>query len=204
MNFLQIKGHFRQFPVFSTSDMRKLELKLYPARLTEWRKKNYIRKIVRNYYIFSDQEINEPVLYLIANSIYAPSYVSLETALSYYGLIPEGIYSVTSISSRKTAQFGTPVGNFIYRKIKPQLMFGFKMVKHGLLTYKIADQEKALLDYFYLNPGLKNEKDFYEMRVNSEQLLASLDRKKIIAYLAVFKNKSLANRVNNFLKFHHA
>ncbi len=164
---------------------------------------SYIKKIIRNYYIFSDQDLNEAVLYFIANTIYKPSYISFELALSYFGLIPEGIYTFTSASSRKTAQFNTPVGNFMYRKIDPKLMFGYRIVKHGLFSYKIADMEKAILDYFYLNSNLKTENDFYEMRINNEQLLSNLNLEKLNKYLALFHNKSLEKRINNFLKFIH-
>ncbi|MEK7085648.1 MAG: hypothetical protein AAB953_01385 [Patescibacteria group bacterium] len=203
MNFLQIKDHFKKFPIFSVGSLRKFDPKLYSARLTEWQKKGYIKKIIRNYYIFSDQDINEAILYFIANSIYKPSYISFEMALSYFGLIPEGIYTFTSASSRKTAQFNTPVGNFMYRKIDPKLMFGYKIVKHGSFSYKIAEMEKAILDYFYLNSDLKTENDFYEMRINNEQLLSNLNLEKLNKYLAAFHNKALEKRINNFLKFIH-
>lgn len=51
---------------------------------------------------------------LIANRIYQLSYLSLETALSFYSVIPEGVYALTSVSSRKTQTMHTPVASFIY------------------------------------------------------------------------------------------
>ena len=91
----------------------------------------------------------------------------------------------------------------MYRKIDPKLMFGYKIVKHGSFSYKIAEMEKAILDYFYLNSDLKTENDFYEMRINNEQLLSNLNLEKLNKYLAAFHNKALEKRINNFLKFIH-
>ncbi len=78
--------------------------------------------------MFTDTPLNEETLFLIANKLYAPSYVSFEMALSYYGLIPEGVYAITSATSKKTATFQTPIGKFSYRTLKPQLFFGYNQV----------------------------------------------------------------------------
>ena len=62
--------------------------------------------------MFADTELNEETFFLIANKIYNPSYVSFEMALSYYRLIPEGVYSITSATAKKTIKFKTTVGDF--------------------------------------------------------------------------------------------
>src|ERR1700690_2530920 len=118
--------------------------------------------------MFTDTALSEEALFLIANKLYSPSYVSFEMALSYYDLIPEGVYSITSAAGKKTTKFKTPIGEFAYRKIKPELLFGYRLQKQGKQRYKLAEMEKAVLDYLYLNPKITRKADFYEWRFNGE------------------------------------
>ena len=199
MQYFELKQRLKDFTVFSLADIRKVEPSFYRSRLSEWQKKGYIKKLRRGYYIFSDLTLSEETLFLIANRLYAPSYVSLEMALSYYGLIPEGVYSVTSVGSKKTANFKTPIAEFSYRRIKSALLFGYKLEKKNGQGYKIADMEKALLDYLYLNPNIINEADFHEWRFNSDDFLAKADIKKLREYAEAFKNKRFSARLEQLL-----
>ena len=117
MRFLELKKTLKDFTLFSLKDIKRCDNVFFRARLNEWQKKGYIKKIVKGYYIFSDLELNEKVLYEIGNKIYRPSYISFQTALSYYGLIPESVYAMTSASTRKTYHFKTPIAEFVYRTI---------------------------------------------------------------------------------------
>jgi len=128
MHYNELKAKFSDFIVFSLNDIKKEDLFFSRYLLNVWQKKKYIKKIRRGYYIFSDLKINEKVLFLIANKIYSPSYVSLEMALSYYNLIPESVYGITSVTSEKTNHFKNDLGEFIYRHIKPELMFGYNTI----------------------------------------------------------------------------
>ena len=76
----------KNFKIFNLNDIRKIEENFDLRRLNEWQKKNYIKKIRQGFYIFSDLEINEQALFIIANRIHEPSYISLEMALSFTGL----------------------------------------------------------------------------------------------------------------------
>ncbi|MDA3803067.1 MAG: hypothetical protein PF488_04240 [Patescibacteria group bacterium] len=201
MQFIDLKTQLKDFLIFSTLDIEKIDSEFHNQRLSEWREKDYIKKITKEYYIFSDLEINESVLFLIANKIYSPSYISFEMALSYYNLIPEAVYGVTSVSSKKTNHFKTDLAEFIYRSIKPELMFGYKLVEYQGHYFKIAEIEKALLDYFYINTQLKTTNDFIGIRFNIEELNNRVDRDKLKRYLKAFNNKSLAERINNLLKY---
>src|SRR3989338_7420397 len=109
MQYTELKQALKDFTVFSLADIKSLGVIFYRRRLNEWQDKGYIKKLIRGYYIFSDLELNENVLFEIANRIYDPSYVSLEAALSYYGLIPESVYGISSVSTRRTYKFKTPV-----------------------------------------------------------------------------------------------
>lgn len=201
MTYQELKTQFKNFVVFSLNDIRKIEPNFFRRRLNEWQKKGYIRKLRRSYYMFTDVELNEEILFLIANRLYSPSYVSFEMALSHYGLIPEGVYSVTSVSSRKTAEFKTPIGNFLYRKFKPVLLFGCKLGKQNGQGYKIAEMEKALLDYLYLKPQIAREADFYEWRFNAREFLEKVDMAKLNKYAEAFHNKRLMARLKKIMVF---
>ena len=146
MKYQELKEQLKDFVVFSFVDIRKIEPGFYSPRLHEWQKRGYIKKLRRGYYMFSDTILNDDALFLIANQLYQPSYVSLETALSFYGLIPEGVYTITSTSSKKTSNFATPIARFSYRTIRPDLFFGYQLQKYRGKNYKIAEIEKAVLD----------------------------------------------------------
>ncbi len=145
------------------------------------------------------------MLFLIANKIYPHSYISLETAFSYYNFIPESVYAITSVTSGKTKSFKTQTGYFIYRRIKPNLLFGYDLIEYDKINYKIAFKiahpEKALCDYFYLNPHIKSETDFKELRFNEDEFREKTDVKKLLYYASLFKNKSIEKRLKKFMRF---
>lgn len=204
MQYLELKQQLKDFLIFSLSDIEKIDSGFHRRRLNNWQDKGYIKKVIKGYYIFSDLEINESVLYIIANNIYQPSYISLEMALSYYGLIPESVYEITSCSSKRTYAFNTKIANFSYRKIRPELMFGYQLVSYQNHNFKIVEIEKAILDYFYVNPRIKTEEEFAELRINKETFQEKVNIEKFKQYLKQFNNKTLEKRVNKFLKYINA
>ena len=198
MNFVYFKNSLRDFPVFSIADIRAAHGGFDRRRLSEWQKKGYIKKIIKGYYLFSDVDIDESTLLAIANKIYKPSYISFETAMSYYRLIPESIYMITSASTRRTSMFETPMARFSYRTIKPALFFGYSLLPGGI---KMAFMEKAIIDYFYINPSVRTEDDFSSLRLNKEEMLSRLNKKRLGEYMRRFNQKRLSNRVEYFLSW---
>lgn len=201
MQYLELKTQLKDFPVFSIKDIEKVDLSFHKQRLSEWQKKDYVKKICKGFYIFSDLAINEPTLFTIANRVYEPSYISLEMALSIYGIIPEAVYGITSVTSQKTKNLKSPVGDFIYRHIQPDFMFGYELREHYGHHYQIAELEKALLDYLYLNSKINDDESFEGMRFNVSELKEKLDTEKFNKYLEAFHNKSLARRAKKFLTY---
>lgn len=201
MKYIELREKLAKYLVFSLQDIKKIDQKFYRTRLNEWQNQGYIKKIRRGYYRFADQNLNEPVLFHIANKIYSPSYISLEMAMSNFRLIPESVYGITSATTNKTNHFKTEIGEFIYHHLKDELMFGYKLVNFGDKSYKMAEIEKAVLDFFYLNPHRSTEADFFELRINKEEFKAQVDNKKLLRYLASFNNKSLEKIINKFLKY---
>jgi len=200
MQYNEFKDQFKDYIVFSLANIQKSFPRFYRNRLNDWQKKGYIKKLRRGFYIFADTKMDENVLFLIANRIYSPSYVSFESALAHYGLIPEGVYTITSVSAAKTAKFKTPLAEFSYRGIKPSLMFGYQLGKYENRNYKIAEIEKTVLDYLYLNPHIVREEDFFEWRFNAREFLEKADLAKMRQYCAEFKNRSFTKRCEKFLE----
>jgi len=200
MNFIQFKDSLRDFHVFSIADIRATHSGFDRRRLTEWQKKGYIKKIIKGYYFFSDLDIDENTLLGMANKIHKPSYISFETAMSYYRLIPESIYMITSASTRRTYLFETPVARFSYRTIKPSLFFGYSLLNGGI---KMAFLEKAILDYFYINPIVRTTDDFTSLRINREEIQSRVCMERLTGYMLRFSHKRLSNTMKNFLRWLH-
>ena len=198
MKFLELKNELNDFPIFSLNEIRIIDPNFHRRRLNEWQDRGYIKKVIRRYYIFSDSQLSEEVLFKIANRIYSPSYVSMESALSYYHLIPESVYGVTSISTRRTHHFKTSIGEFIFRSVKPLLFFGYNLMGYKGQYLKIASIEKALLDYFYLHPDIETRQDFDSLRIDKDILFEQTDEKKLRNYLERFNQKKLTRRINTF------
>lgn len=187
------------YPIFSLQDVQKISPKFYRIQLDRWQKKGYIKRIKKEYYYFTDREIDQNFLFYSSNKIYSPSYISLEKAFQYYDFIPEEIFQITSVSSKKTTKFTTSLGNFSYRHIKPSIFFGYRMIDYGKQKILLAEPEKAVLDYLYLNPRLKAADDFREIRINKQEFLEIIDFTKLQRYLKAFENKSLSSRAKIFL-----
>lgn len=187
------------YPVFSLQDVQKIAPNFNRIQLDRWQKKGYIKRIKKEYYYFTDKEIDRNFLFYLSNKIYSPSYISLEKAFQYYDFIPEEIFQITSVSSKKTNKFTTSMGSFSYRHIKPSIFFGYRMIDYGKQKILLAEPEKAVLDYLYLNPRLKAAADFREMRLNKQEFLEKIDFKKLQRFMKAFENKSLSRRVKIFL-----
>ena len=80
-------------------------------------------------------------------------------------------------------------------------MFGYQLIAYQNHNFKMAEIEKAILDYFYINSKLKTEGEFEELRINQETFQEKVDVEKLKRYLAQFKNKALEKRINNFIKY---
>lgn len=201
MHFIDFKAQLKSFTVFSLADIRMLDGSFHRRRLNEWQDKGYIRKVVRGYYVFTDVEMSEPALYEIANRIYAPSYVSFETALAYYGLIPESVYGVVSASTRKTSRFPTDTGTFSYRTILRRAFSGYTVEAYGRGHFKIAEIEKAVVDFLYLHPGAAPDMDFSPLRLDREIFRSKVDRIKLEEFAGRFGQRALMKRVKGMLRF---
>ena len=125
-------------------------------KISDLMRKRIIVRIKKGLYIFGDDYRRRPFSReVLANLIYGPSYISLETALQHYGLIPEQVYALTSVTTGRSTKFNTPVGLFTYHRI-PLKAYRFGMTRVEADSddaYLIATAEKALCDKIRLDRG---------------------------------------------------
>ena len=164
--------------MIKTHDIMIQELKKYKApgnKLSRMIKTETITPIIRGLY---ETEKNMPG-YLLAGSIYGPSYLSFDFALSHYGLIPEAVYVFTSATfeKKKAKKFTTPFGTFIYRDVPSSVYpLGIEIKKEGAYAYAIASPEKALCDKLYSIPPIKSKKElqhllFTDLRIDENEFI---------------------------------
>ena len=147
--------------VFSVAMVKPLlepEYKQPLIKINAMVKKRELLQLKRGVYAFNSDYRDYPLnLIAVANLLHKPSYVSFEYALSYYGLIPERVYSVTSATSYKSAEYSTEIGNFSYTKISSKAYSLGLEWKHDSKDggYLIATVEKALCDTIYQDVRVK-------------------------------------------------
>jgi len=203
MNYLEFEKALKAFTVFSVKDIQKRFPGFDNRRLVEWQQKGYILKIKRGYYCFRKKPHGEKFLQFAANKIYSPSYISFESALSYYNLIPESAFTITSVTTKNTANYSTPVGNFSYKHLKPLLFFGYKLLKEKDFVVKIAEPEKVLLDFFYIKK-MNTLEEVEEMRFNERVANEIISFEKLRKYQRIFSSKTVDKRIEMFIQIIHA
>ena len=120
------------------------------------RNKELIR-LKKGFYTFSKLYQTKPInLISVANTLYSPSYVSFDYALSYYGMIPERVSEVTSATSKNEKLFDTPIGRFSYKKVSPEAYsLGIDWIYDDVEGGRfIATAEKALCDKIKYDRGI--------------------------------------------------
>lgn len=145
---------------------------------------------------------------VLANILYGPSYVSLDYALSHYGLIPEMVHKITSVCIKPAKKIKTPVGLFTYTRLPlPYYSFGIKVsALSDTHTCLIAEPEKALCDKIICTAGLqfRSKHDVYKLLVNDwridEYELKALSFKKIMSWLSAAPKKQSLMLLTETLK----
>ena len=150
-------------------------------------KANLLKRVVKGKYLFSLKEIND---YELANLLLTPSYLSLESALSFYGILAQFPYTITSITPLKTKKIIYHEKEFEFAHLKREYFFGY--VKKD--NFLIALPEKALLDEFYfISKGL--------IRISLDELNLSLINRNKLERMAEYYNfLPLKNLVKKYVK----
>lgn len=206
MDYIEFKNKLQNLPLIFSKDLVRIEGKFQAMRnqLNRWQRRGLLLQLKRGVYILNenDRKVN-PSRNFIANQLYGPSYVSLEYALNFYGLIPERVADLTSITTKKTMRFKNAIGSFIYQHIKPQAFRGFRTFKdESGLTCFIAEPEKAVVDFLYLNlKKIQLDKDGLFEESFRFQNVEELKLKKVIEFAGLFHNQKLMQLSKDFCKF---
>jgi len=172
------------------------------AKISYMVKKGELLRLKKGVYAFGKEYQTHPIdMISVANILYAPSYVSFEYALSYYGLIPERVYEVTSATMRMKKEFTTPIGRFTYKVIPLQAYalgvdWSYDKTHGGKL---IATAEKALCDKIRSDRGIGRlslqKLEIYlenDLRIDMD-LFFALDVALIEAIATAYKSSNLQN-----------
>ena len=201
MDFLLFKERMYPMGCFNINQVLLWEKDFDRNNLTRWCRKGLLVKLKNLYYAFPEYRQVPDFSRYVANRIYAPSYISLHSALAFYGMIPEEVVQLTSVTTLKTARFENPFGIFHYQNLKTQHYFGYEIKTmqngRGLL---FATPEKALLDLLYLNPYYKTEQDMEELRLDEAFIQSEFNTERFSDYLSRIGSKALEKRVRLLLK----
>ncbi len=150
------------------------------AQLSRWVRERRLVKLARGRYALAPpyRRVDLPLEH-VANRLVYPSYVSLERALSWYGLIPEAVAVVTSVTTARPRVLENALGTFRYRHIRRGLFWGFVSERLQGQECLIAHPEKAVLDLLYFRPGVPGTEEVREMRF---QNLDRLDEARLSAF----------------------
>ena len=213
MFIFDIMNFARQVKAYTNSPLTRhlllhllREYKSPNDKISELIKNGDLISLRRGLYVAGpNTELPLPELFLIANNLRGPSYVSLESALSYWGFIPERVYEVSSVTVKSSKTIRTEIGRFDYQKLpKPYYAFGIQSVQLKPGQYALmASPEKAVCDKIILTPNInlrsvKQVKCFLldDLRID-EELLQTLDAALIASWLSDTPKK---NSIKNLVK----
>ena len=182
------------------------DLKSTDKKVLRLEKQGYIIRLKRGLYVLNPEYSGVTLsTELIANHLYAPSYISMSTALRYYGLIPETVYTNQSMTIKCAREFRTPIGNFDYKYISKQAFYvGIRSVNNDGYAFIIASPEKALCDLVAnstkVNLRYQKEVEIYleeDIRMDMDEFF-KLDASIFEEYIKVGKK---ADSIKTILKF---
>jgi len=182
---------------FSVLESLFPNLKSVHNKICELEKSGKIIRLKKGMYVISPK-VSEKLLSieLIANHIYGPSYISMESALRYYGLIPESVFTTRSITTKHSREFENALGRFEYIQCpKTYFSIGIRQEIKENTVFLIASPEKALCDLmaYTTNLNLRSQKEvityldeylrfdmdvFYKMNTELFKLCAEAGKKK--------------------------
>lgn len=161
--------------------------------LHNWVKRGELVRLKRGLYMVPNRNASKVD---IARALYSPAYLSLEWALHHHGFLPDVVFTLTLVSNRGTRHFKTPLGEFMYHKIKSSLFFGYDS------DTLLAEPEKALVDIFYIRGGSFVPKNSFwnEMRWQNLDKLDFTKAKKYAKASGVAKVIQLVESLHRYAK----
>lgn len=177
MNIQELAELVQDEPVFASSLLKVAGIKTsqIELQLVRWAKSERLLKLRRGLYVLGKPYRKiEPHPFLIANRLQRGSYVSFQSALAYYDLIPEHVPVVTSATTGRPEKVKTPMGSFIFRHLKTGMFSGFKQIKVADRQQAvIATPEKALVDLLYATAGSDSDGYIEELRLQNTEIFSA-------------------------------
>ncbi|PKP02590.1 MAG: hypothetical protein CVU14_03220 [Bacteroidetes bacterium HGW-Bacteroidetes-9] len=203
MNFIEFRQQFFDLACFNIHQVYAWKPDFDRNSLTRWTKKAYLIRLRQGYFAFPEYKSKADYALYFANRIYRPSYISLHSALSFYGMIPESVVQITSVTSLKTAMFINDFGQYSYKSLKHAFMFGYeKKPMNDGRTFLFATPEKALVDLLYLYPFYNSRQEIEELRLDEGYLHDGLNLDLLHDYCTRLKTKALDDRVKLLLNIY--
>jgi predicted transcriptional regulator of viral defense system len=164
------------------------------VQLSHWCHKGWVVRLRRGFYTLASTYRTSPAsLPAIANAIYYPSYLSGAWALAFHGMIPEGVSTYTSVTTRAPKTFHTPLGRFAYTHLKEDFFWGVTTETIEGEKTLVAQPEKALLDHFHLHRGEWSEKRLLEMRFQNFEII---DTQRLSVYCKQWNSPRLVRAID--------
>ena len=201
MTYTYFYSQWHRLACFSIEQVKAIYPAFNRSNFHQWQKNGYIISLRKGWYAFADL-IQEPdYARYFANKIYSPSYISLHTALSFYGIIPEAVIAITSVTTQKTCSYNNEFGQYTYQTIQPDLYWGFepKTMLDGK-QYMMAVPEKALMDLLYLYPQYRTEDDFRDLRLDEDWLQEELDKSRLEDFATRIGSHAVTSRLRLLYK----
>ena len=196
MDYLSFRKQFFDYKVFSLMEVEKIFPDFNRINLVNWQKKGYLIKLRNGWYRFAEIPLDESLLFLIANKIYNPSYISFQSAASWHGLIPEAVFTITSATTVKTANYTNQDGYFKYLTLKKSLFFGYGWIQRDDTLIRMADIEKTLIDLLYSDHTISSESDLEGLRLKKTELKENINLAKLDNYLKLISSPVVTKRIS--------
>ncbi len=175
MEFNELLRIVGEEPVFETALLLAGDVDPNHIRrqLSRWVRAGRLYQLRRGVYALAPPyQKRRPHPFVVANSMVTASYVSGQSALAFYELIPEYAPTVISVTTTRPARWTTPLGNFAYRHIRSTLFSGYQRLLLSATEFAfVAKPEKALLDLVYLTPQGDSLEYLTELRLQNLQRL---------------------------------
>lgn len=196
ISYLQFRETMHLYGCFNVQQVKIAFPDFDRTNYTRWVKQGLLLRLRQEWYAFPDMLKETDFARFVAERIYRPSYISLHSALSFFGMIPESVVRITSVSTLKTVSFDNDFGQYSYQSIKPSCFFGYepRQTMSGR-SFMLAHPEKALLDLLYLYPQYNTEEEIEELRLDEDYMTSELNLERLEEYQHRINSKALDARV---------
>ncbi|MBQ3930557.1 MAG: hypothetical protein II708_06365 [Paludibacteraceae bacterium] len=200
VSYLQIRNEFISSGCFCVNQVLLMHPNFNVNNIYRWAKQELLVPLRQGWYAFPETLKIADFERYVAARIYRPSYISLHYTLSFYGMIPEAVSTITSVTTNKTLTFDNKFGHYSYQSVKEPFFYGYiPKTDDKNRTFYIATPEKALLDLLYLYPQYNTVEDMENLRLDESFMSDEFNAEKFMEYCEKAGNKALTRRAKTVL-----